>query len=139
MSDQTISDTPTERPQPAPIIESESTACDLTLFNEANKFAEAMIKKIPELHGLAIIPIWMPQLQDVPHGLLRLRNETPPYIAALLQIMGNLSAFGSDVQRDMMNQLRAFDQMAKDISTEVQNKIAELKSLNEKLNVSKEG
>lgn len=139
MSDQHTSDTNPERAQPAPVIESPTNACDLTLFSEANKFAEEMIKKIPELHGLAIVPIWMPQLQDIPRGLLRLRNETPPYIAALLQMLGNISAFGMDVQRDMMAQLRAFDQMAKDISTEVQNKVAELKSVNEQIVSAKEG
>lgn len=135
MSDQQTSES--NQPQPAPVIESANNACDLTLFSEANKFAEEMIRKIPELHGLAIVPIWMPQLQDVPRGLLRLRNETPPYIAALLQMLGNISAFGADVQRDMMTQLRAFDQMAKDISTEVQNKLAELKSINEQVAAAK--
>lgn len=119
-----------DKVDPAAVIDSEKPACDLLLFKSANKFAEEMIKNIPELHGIAIIPIWMPQLKDVPHGLLRLRNETPPYISALLQIQGNLSAFAMDVQRDMMNQLRSFNQMAQDISTEVKNKIAELSAIN---------
>lgn len=118
----------------APEIAAETVACDLALFSDANEFAVAVLKKIPELHGIAIIPIWQPQLQDVPNGLLRLRNETPPYIAALLQILGKLAAFGADVHRDMNNQFRAFDRMAQDISTEVKNKLEELRAVTEKLN-----
>lgn len=117
-------------PAPAAPIESENTPCDLVVFSEANKFAESIIKKVPELHGIAIVPIWLPQLQDVPRGLLRLRNESPPYIAALLQMLGNLTAFSVDVHRDMMNQMRAFDQMAKDLSDEVKNKIEQLQTIN---------
>lgn len=118
-------------PQPAPIINSNTAACDLAFFSDANKFTEEMIKKIPELHGVAIIPLWLPQLKDVPNGLLRLRNESPPYIAALLQMLGNIAAFSNDVNRDMLNQLRAFDQMAKDIATEVKNRVEQLSKLNQ--------
>lgn len=132
MTEKQISDVTENRPQPAPVIDSDNPACDLMLFSEANKFAEAMIKKIPELHGIAIIPLWLPQLKDIPSGLLRLRNEAPPYIAALLQMLGNMSAFSADVNRDMMNQMRAFDQMARDLAAEVNNKIEQLKQINEK-------
>jgi hypothetical protein len=120
------------KPVPALPIESAGNACDLTVFSEANKFAEAIIKKVPELHGVAIIPIWMPQLQDVPNGLLRLRDESFPHIGALLQMLGNLSAFSMDVNRDMMNQMRSVDQMAKDVATEVKNKLGELQAINAK-------
>lgn len=131
MTENKISDVPENRPQPAPFIESAKPACDLMLFSEANKFAEAMLKNIPELHGIAIIPMWMPQLKDVPNGLLRLRNEAPPYIAALLQMLGNVSAFSADINRDMMNQMRSFNQMAHDLAAEVNNKIEELKKLHD--------
>jgi hypothetical protein len=137
MTENELSDE-SNKAQPAPVIESNDPACDLRFFGAANKFAEEMIKKIPELHGVAVIPMWTPQLKDVPNGLLRLRNETPPYIAALLQMSGNVVAFNIDVQRDMLHQMRAFDQMAKDIATEVKNKVDELTALNEKIANSKE-
>lgn len=132
MTENELSDE-SNRAQPAPVIESAEPACDLRFFSEANKFAELMIKKIPELHGIAIIPMWSPQLKDVPNGLLRLRNETPPYIPALLHMSANVVAFNIDVQRDLMHQMRAIDQMVKDITTEVKNKADELAELNEKI------
>jgi hypothetical protein len=124
--------------QPAPVIESGDAACDLKLFSAANRFAEEMIKNIPELHGIAVVPMWQPQLKEVPNGLLRLRNETPPYIAALLQMSGNIVAFNADIQRDMLHQMKAFDQMASDLADEVKNKLEELQKIHEKIAENKE-
>lgn len=138
MTESTNSEGQETRPEPAPVIESEKPACDLTFFSEANKFAENAIKNIPELHGVAIIPLWMPQLQDVPPGILRLRNETPPYIPALMQLLGKISEFSINVHRDMNTQFRAYNQMAHDIAAEVKNKVEELRVINEKLNAAEQ-
>jgi hypothetical protein len=78
------------------------------------------------------VPLWSPNLEDVPTGLLRLRNETPPYLAGLLQMLGRLTAFSVDVHRDMIAQLKAFDKMASDLVLEIHTKSAELHALNQK-------
>lgn len=110
-------------------IQAERPPCDLLLFDAANKFATAMLQNIPELHGIAIIPMWTPKLQNVPSGILRLRNESAPYIGSLLQMLINLSTFSTDVHRDLTMQFRAFNQMAQDMAEEVKARTAELDAL----------
>jgi hypothetical protein len=113
----------------SPVIESEKQACDLEFFSRANVFAQNAIEQIPELQAVAIIPLWAPQLDGVPAGLLRLRDESPPYIAGLLQMLGRLAAFGVDVHRDMFTQIKAFDNMASNMVAEIRARQEELQKL----------
>jgi hypothetical protein len=107
--------------------------CDMKVFLAANTFSERLISEVPELQAIAIIPLWSPKLDGVPTGLLRLRNETPPYIAGLLEMLGRITAFGVDVHKDMVAQLNAFDKMAGDLVMEIHTKTAELRDLNQKI------
>lgn len=122
---------PSEQTQEQP---SEKLPCDIKFFSAANAFAEQLIDDIPELQAVAFIPLWAPALDNVPTGLLRLRNETPPYIAGLLQMLGRLTAFGVDVHRDMVTQIKVFDKMAADLVEELQTKSAELRALQQQIN-----
>ena len=126
MTDQQISQEP-EAP-----IESEKQACDLEFFSRANVFAQKAIADIPELHAIAIVPLWSPQLENVPNGLIRLRDETPPYLAALLQMMSKLAAFGVDVHRDMFTQMKAFDKMAGNLMAEIKRRTEQIDQLESK-------
>lgn len=112
----------------------EKMPCDIKFFSSANKFAEQLIDEIPELQAVAFVPLWAPSLENVPTGLLRLRNETPPYIAGLLQMLGRLTAFGVDVHRDMVTQIKVFDKMAADLVAELQDKSAELRAIQQQIN-----
>ncbi len=111
----------------------EKLPCDIKFFSAANVFAEQLIDEIPELQAVALVPLWAPTLENVPTGLLRLLNETPPYIAGLLQMLGRLTAFGVDVHRDMVTQIKVFDKMAADLVTELQTKAAELREIQQQL------
>jgi hypothetical protein len=122
---------PSETTQEQPI---EKLPCDIKFFSAANKFAEQLIDEIPELQAVAFVPLWAPSLENVPTGLLRLRNETPPYIAGLLQMLGRLTAFGVDVHRDMVTQIKVFDKMAADLVAELQDKSAELRAIQQQIN-----
>ena len=113
----------------SPVIESEKQACDIEFFSRANIFAQNAIEQIPELQAVAIVPLWAPQLEGVPAGLLRLRDESPPYLAGLLQMLGRLSAFSVDVHRDMFTQIKAFDKMAGNLVTEIRARQEELQKL----------
>lgn len=113
----------------AATIESEKQACDLEFFSRANSFAQTAIEQIPELQAVAVIPLWAPQLDGVPSGILRLRDETPPYLSGLLQMLGRLAAFGVDVHRDMFTQIKAFDKMAGSLVTEIRARQEELQNL----------
>lgn len=122
MTDQPTSD-------PSPRIESQRVACDLDFFTRANQFAQTAIADIPELQAVAVIPLWAPHLENVPAGLLRLRDETPPYLAGLLQMLGRLAAFGVDVHRDAFTQIKAFDGLAGNLMAEIRKKTEELEKL----------
>jgi len=112
-------------------IESEKLACDLAFFSSANVFAESAIEKIPELQAVAVIPLWAPQLENVPTGILRLRDEQAPYLGGLLQMLGRIAAFSVDVHKDMVAQIKAFDRMAANLVAEIKAKSAELHELNQ--------
>jgi len=127
-----MSSQPTSSPElTAAKIGTDQEPCDMRVFKAANSFAERIISEVPELQAIAIVPLWSPNLEDVPTGLLRLRNETPPYLAGLLQMLGRLTAFSVDVHRDMITQLKAFDKMASDLVLEIHTKSAELHALNQ--------
>jgi|LakMenE01Jun11ns_1017448.scaffolds.fasta_scaffold8743405_1 hypothetical protein len=114
-------------------IESDDIACDIRFFAEANAFAEKTLKQIPELQAVAIIPLWAPALENVPTGVLRLRDETQPYLAGLIQMLGRLTAFSVDVHRDMVNQMKAFDRMAVNLVTELRTNAAALQNIKQQL------
>jgi len=112
-------------------FESERQACDLEFFSAANIFAEQIIEKIPELQAVAIVPLWAPQLENVPTGILRLRDETPPYLGGLLQMLGRIAAFTVDIHRDLFTQIKAFDRMASNLVAEIKTKTTELQNVNQ--------
>jgi hypothetical protein len=114
-------------------IESEKLACDLAFFSSANVFAESAIAKIPELQAVAVIPLWAPQLENVPTGILRLRDEQAPYLSGLLQMLGRIAAFSVDVHKDMVSQIKAFDRMAANLVAEIKAKSVELHEINQQL------
>lgn len=114
-------------------IEADDISCDLRFFSEANMFAEKTLKQIPELQAVAIIPLWAPALDGVPNGILRLRDETQPALASLLQMLGRLTAFSVDVNRDMVSHIKAFDRMAADLVTELRTNAAALQNIKQQL------
>lgn len=113
-------------------IPSEKLACDLEFFSKANVFAETAIANIPELQAVAIVPLWAPALNDVPTGILRLRNEQPPYLGGLLQMLARMAAFGIDVHKDMFKQMQSFDRMAANLVAEIKAKTTDLHDINTK-------
>jgi hypothetical protein len=88
-------------------------------FAQYNEFCDKAIKDIPELHGLAIIPIWTNQPEKSPSGVLRLRNPNPPYLNSLMLLLTRLSVFGADVHSDLVRQLRMFDQYADELAARI--------------------
>jgi len=124
------------QPTPEPVgttIESEKLACDLEFFSAANVFAQTAIEKIPELQAVAIIPLWLPPLENVPTGILRLRNEQSPYFVGLLQMLGRLTAFSVDVHKDLISQLKALERVASNLATEIKTKADELRDIQQQI------
>ena len=55
-------------------------------------FSKIILQSIPELHGIAIVPLWNNQPENMPPGLLQLRNPQPPYLPSLTLLLKRLAA-----------------------------------------------
>lgn len=84
-----------------------------------NNFCDNALPTIPELHGIAVIPIWTNQPEKTPSGLLRLQNPNPPYTESLLMLLKRLIAFIADANSDLLLQMRIADQYAAELAAEI--------------------
>lgn len=105
---------------------------DVEFYKVSESFCSEALKKVPELAGIAIIPVWANQPENTPSGLLKLRNHQPPYLAGLLALMGRLVAFSSDVHRDFVAQLKMFDQYAAELANQIKERVETLNGLEQK-------
>jgi hypothetical protein len=84
---------------------------------------------VPELHGLAIVPLWSSQPENAPPGFLSLRSKEPPFTASLLLLLRRLSLFSVDVHKDLVGQLRMLDQYAAHVAEQLKQQKEELDKL----------
>lgn len=107
-------------------IQPERLPFDVELFKRADEFCATLLAAVPELHGVAIVPLWNTQIQDIPSGLLRLRNPQPPYAGSLLGLLKRLAAFNVEVNRDLVNQLQIYDNYAAELARQIKARQEEL-------------
>lgn len=105
---------------------------DVEFYKLSEEFCAESLKKVPELAGVAIIPLWSNQPENTPSGLLKLRNHQPPYLAGLLSLLGRTTAFATDVHRDFVGQLRMFDQYAAELANQIKDRVDTLNALDQK-------
>ena len=120
--------------QPAPESVQENTtrlSFDAEFYKRCDDFCVETLAAVPELAGVAIIPIWTNQPENLPAGLLRLRQQQPPYIAGLLALLKRIAAFSVDVQRDFVNQLQMFDRYAAELAERIKERVDQLSALNQ--------
>jgi len=98
------------------------------LLQHVEFFCKTAMASVPELEGIAIVPVWSNQPEKIPPGFVQLRNAEPPYLASLLKLQQRMVAFSVDVNKDMMKQLRMFDEYAVHLSEQIESQLAELKS-----------
>lgn len=111
---------------PAQEIPTSRLPFDVELFKRADDFCAAALAAVPELHGIAIVPLWNTQPKEIPSGLLRLRNPQPPYAGSLLNLLKRLAAFNFEVHRDLMNQLQMYDNYAAELARQIKARQEEL-------------
>lgn len=102
---------------------------DAEFVRHVEEFCDTIMTAVPELHGLAIVPIWENQPESMPAGLLHLRNSQPPYIASLLATLKRLAVFNVDVHKDLVGQLGAYERYVAQISMQLQTQLEELNKL----------
>ena len=101
------------------------------MFKRATEFSDQLLAAIPELHGVAIIPLWAAQTEGVPNGLLQLRDPKPPFISSLLMLVKQLTAFAVDAHRDLIMQLQMFDRHAAELAATITARTEQLKGMPE--------
>jgi hypothetical protein len=92
---------------------------DVEFFQLVEKITGEALEKVPELQGIAVVPIWHNQPENTPPGMLRLRDARPPYLASLMQLLARLAAFNVEVNKDLVNQIRVFDAHAAQLVEEI--------------------
>lgn len=112
-----------------PAVEAKRLPFDVEFFQSAHEFTTNALENVPELHGLAIVPLWQTQPENTPSGLLRLRNPQPPFIASLLMLLQKLTAFSVEAHRDMIKQLQMFDGYAAELAAQIKARRDELAGL----------
>ena len=114
-----------------PEIQPDRLPFDAELYKRADEFCQQVLKSVPELAGLAIVPVWNTAPKDVPSGLLRLRNPQPPYAnTMLLTLLKRMTAFSVDVHSQLVQQFAMYDQYAAELTRQINSKSEELKQLN---------
>lgn len=94
-----------------------------------NDFCDNALKTVPELHGIAVVPLWTSQPKKTPSGILRLQNPNPPYTESLLMLLKKLLAFFADANSDLLLHMRIADQYANELATEIKSRQAQLEQL----------
>lgn len=104
---------------------------DAEMFKRATEFSESLLAAIPELHGVAVIPLWTSQPENAPNGLLQLRDLKPPFVSSLLLLVKRLTAFANDAHRDLLMQLQMFDRHAAELAATITARTEQLKGMPE--------
>ena len=121
-------DTPQQSDQQAE-IQSDRLPFDVEFMRRGEEFCNEVMAAVPELHGLALVPLWTSQPENAPPGLLSLRSKEPPFTASLLTLLRRLSLFSVDVHKDLVGQLRMLDQYAAHVAEQIKQQKDELDKL----------
>jgi hypothetical protein len=92
---------------------------DAEFVKHVEEFSGKMLATLPEMQGVAIIPIWAHQPEDFPPGFLRLRAQNRLYMPELLKLMSLLTAFAVEAHKDFMNQIKVLDNYLQEMSSKL--------------------
>ena len=108
------------QPQAAPTpIQPNRLAFDEELFKRSEEFCSKLMEAIPELGGVAIVPLWITQPEKMPPALLRLRDPNGPPMAPILRLIENIMSFSQSLTRELISQYRMFDNYAAELATRI--------------------
>ena len=100
-------------------IQPERLPFDVEFMRRSEVFCNEIMAVVPELHGLALVPLWNSQPENAPPGVLSLRSKEPPFTASLLMLLRRLTLFSVDVHKDLVGQIRLLDQYAAHVAEQV--------------------
>ena len=95
----------------------------------SQNMCELLSEQFPDLHGIALVALWEKKPENLPAGLLHLRDPSPPYVASMLMLQSELAKFSINVHKDLLGQLSIFDKYAADLRTAIAEQQAQLNNL----------
>lgn len=107
---------------------------NVEFMQNTDEFCEAILRKVPELAAIAVIPVWANQPENVPPGLLRLSNPAMPYAGTLIQLLNRMAVFNMAVHSDLVKQIKILNGYVVELSDNIREKLEELNALNENTN-----
>jgi len=107
---------------------------NVEFMQNTDEFCEAILRKVPELEAVAVVPVWANQPENVPPGLLRLSNPTMPYAGTLIQLLNRMAVFNMAVHSDLVKQIKILNGYVVELSDNIREKLEELNALNENTN-----
>lgn len=110
-------------------IKPERLPFDVEFFTAVDDFSTGILAKVPELLGLAIIPLWQLPQETGPIGIFRLRNPKPPHLPQLLTMMRRLIAFNTELHQRFIEQTAMYDKALHELAQDIKKKQAELDAL----------
>lgn len=121
-------DTPQQTDQQTE-VQSDRLPFDVEFMRRGEEFCNTVLAAVPELHGIALVPLWASQPENAPPGVLSLRSKEPPFTASLLMLLRRLAMFSVDVHKDLVGQLRMLDQYAAHVAEQIRQQKEELDKL----------
>ena len=95
---------------------------DAEFVKYTEEFIAKSLQSIPELQGVAIVPLWTRQPENFPPGFLKLRQQSGLYVQELLKLISLFTAFSVEAHKDFMGQVQILDNYVR----ERQNKLNEI-------------
>jgi hypothetical protein len=102
---------------------------DAEFIKKSEEFCVDVLRSIPELHGIALVPVWENKPEKMPAGLLQLRNTQPPYYISLITLLAQLDNFSGEVHKDLVGQLKFFQHYAVELNNKIQAHTEELNKI----------
>lgn len=112
----------TETEENQAVVEPTRLPYDAEFVKTTEEFIAKAMQSIPELQGVAVVPLWTRQPENFPPGFLKLRPSGGLYVQELLKLISLFTAFSVDVHKDFMGQVQILDNYVR----ERQNKLNEI-------------
>lgn len=129
MADQTPN-TPEEK---TAAVEHERLPFDRHVFEASKTFADQLMREVPELMCLAIVPVWKVRQEHLPYGLAKFEKGQPESIKEAIWLVEAMHGMIMNYEATIRQMLQKYDQMSGDFAEELKVKHAQLQDLNNQI------
>ncbi|NDD53315.1 hypothetical protein EBZ39_05485 [bacterium] len=105
---------------------------DLEYAKHAESFCNKVIDAVPELLGVAIVPLWHNQPENTPAGVVKFCNKPRNEAAAILTLIEKLTEFSGNAQRALLNELANMRMHEATLERRIEERVNTLNELNKR-------